>query len=290
MGMFDKIWAMRNPANNKEAKQPKAPEGLKKPETSALNRDAKGEVMGFDTSMPTLPISSVRKYLAAQHERLAKDLEDVRKSGLPSDVVEQKIGEDARQTAELKKLEDAIDKRMNEADAKEMVYAGKELSIPNPYFEMGKVGMPETAAANDNAAEEVPDIDAQRKDLAVLMQKRDELMKKRDVLMHSVKETVSLSMKQEIAGTKKYAEAVDEKAVYPNYFPENIEKANEADALRAKAAGLEQASKETRKGLSEPLREVLDQLDDVQEGIMNKQRNIEFIERKFGSADKRAAA
>jgi len=288
MGMFDKIWAMRNPANNTEAKQPKAPENLKKPETSALNRDVKGEVMGFDTSMPTLPISSVRKYLATQYERLSKDLEDARKSGLPSDVIDQKIKEDAQQTAELKKLEDAIDKRMNEPDAKEMVYAGKEVVIPNPYFEMGKVGMPETAAANDNAVEEVPDIDAQRKDLDVLMQKRDVLMKKRDVLMHSVKETVSLFMQQEIAGTKKYAEAVDEKAVYPNYFPENIEKANAADALRAKAAGLEQASKETRKG--EPLREVLDQLDDVQEEIMNKQRNIEFIEKKYGTAEKREAA
>jgi len=270
MGFFDRLMGKKQEAPKTEKKLPPAipdqREGIVKKEE---------KIIGLRPDAQYVTTKEANQFLADKFQDLSKDVDAHQKAGLPTKKLDVEY-------VELKTFREKIDARLKSPDAVSQIEAGQAVLVENPWFQ--------TESEEKKEDEEQPDIEGQRKKLDDLVKERDELIQKRDQLMVQVKKTVSTPKEWEIDSLQKHADVIDKPPVYPEYFSGTATAANTANEMRSRADKLEDVSKSQRRELSEPLREILDQLDDVEIAITAQQKNVQFLEKKYGSADQHEAA
>lgn len=277
MGMFDRF-------RGKSSAQEAAPAQTEKPKDNAI-RDAKGQIVGFE-NVPAIPLKTAREYVTAQYKALAAELEDLRNSGLPNKGA--LIEANAAKAADLKKMQDQIEAQLESPASREAAHEGKDIAIANPYFKLETVGMA-GEAANDNAAEK-PTLEDLEAELGGMKSSRDALVAKqktleaqRDEIMRGLK---GMHFGEEAVGSlsQMYKEAQPEVFGHSKEEVYGKGEVKRADELEKAAYQMSEATRQEKRdtGTSEKLREVLDQLDDVNEAVATINKNIE---RKQVNAD-----
>jgi hypothetical protein len=295
MGLFDRF---RSKASSVEVKPPV---NVEKPKDNAI-RDAKGQIVGFE-NIPAISLKTAREYVTSQYKMLAEELEDLRKSGIPN--MQPMIEANAAKAAEVKKFQDAIDATLENPTAREQIHEGRDIAVANPYFSLETVGIAPMEAANDNASEK-PSVEDLESELSGMKSSRDALVStqksleaQRDEIMRGLH---GMHAGEELTGSlsQMYKEAQPEVYGHSNEEVYGKDEVKRADDLEKSAYQMADATrqKKSETGVSEKLREVLDQLDDVTEAVATinknierKQVNVDFLRKNTAPAEsKREAA
>ena len=185
-------------------------------------------------------------------------------------------------------MQDAIDAQLESPTAREQVHEGREVGVANPYFKLETVGMT-GEAANDNAAEK-PTLEDLEAELGGMKSSRDALVAKqktleaqRDEIMRGLK---GMHFGEEAVGSlsQMYKEAQPEVFGHSKEEVYGKGEVKRADELEKSAFQMAETTRQEKRdtGVSDKLREVLDQLDDVNEAVSTINKNIE---RKQVNAD-----
>lgn len=285
MGFFDRLMGKKEAPKTEKKLPPAMPE-----QASALIRDSEGRAaLRPDTQYVTTEEASA--FIAERFKRLKDEIDDIQKSGLPEGDKRKLFKQNEEEGNRLGAFRRAVDARSKEPSAREQIYRDQKILIENPYFgQKVETARPEEKERTESREEAMEHLEELNERLADLMHSRDVLTKKRDELMKGIKETVSTPKEWQVSGLKHQAEDLQRPAIYPEYFPPDTKANRTAEEMKKKAEKLETESRGARKSMSEPLREALDELDDVQEEMSRVKRDIQFIKRKYGTGAERQAA
>lgn len=245
----------------------------------ALVKAEKGFVAALRADMQYVKASEVKKYAADRRAALVQESRDLNASGLPLSDRERGLN---KVTAELKKLDEleaAADKAIKAG--REGAYEGKEPLVENPFYqekaeELGEADIIEV----DEEATALANLEKQRTEIASLEKRKAELQKQIKQLMYKVKESTAEEdinrYMSEVA-----APAPEEPAQFPNYFGKERPYSREESLSSVK--DIEAASaREKRRDMADPLREMLDEMDEVNERLNALSRNVSAVESKYG--------
>ncbi|MFA4954094.1 MAG: hypothetical protein WC641_02185 [Patescibacteria group bacterium] len=268
MGLFDRLLGKQPAAPEKkpaaakvEQKLPPAMPG----QAEALIKEG-GRIKGLRPDMPYIKVSEAKAYVSAKRQDLIERTKLADKSGFDFKTRENYLSQVAAEGKALDEFEKRIAARV--VSGKEAAYEGKADLVENPEY---------VAAAKESSAEDLSKMQAE---LAELKQRQAELNKQREQFMNELK---GLSAEQSV-GTfyKQVEESKIPEAQFPNYFspetPQTV--AAELEASR-RDIGITEAG-EKKRAMSEPLRKLLDELDEVNEKTAALERNVNFAQRRQG--------
>lgn len=280
MGLMDKIAG----AFKGTDQTPPKPEAKKKlppalpGQREALVKDERGFVTTLRADMKLVKVSEVKKYAADRRAALVMESQDLNKSGLPLSDREKGLN---RITAELKKL-DAIEAKADEAAAagREGAYEGREPLVENPLYQEKAEEVGEADIQVDEKATALANLEKQRAEVVSLEARKADLQKQIKQMLNKVKgEVAAEDVATYIADT---AEAGMEKPQFPNYFPTDIEAANRDEQYVGEHRVEASYARDKRRNMAEPLRNLLDEMDDINEKLNSLNRNIQAAESRYG--------
>ncbi len=285
MGLFDRLMGRKAEAPKSEQKLPPAmPE-----QKSALMQDAHGAYT-LNPDAQYVTTKEAMTYVMKRFDQLKQELEDIQKSGLPESEKAQKIKANAAEGDRLKAFRERVEARTQEPQAKDQLYKEQQPLVENPNYgqkvETQTAEQKETTELHAEASQRAEQLE---EELTDLMHRRDQLVKTRDELMKSLKESPDLVKQWEISGLKAHAKVTEQPVYYPNYFPADVEKADMSNEMKERAEKLEQEERENRKKLGQPLFDALGELEDVEAKISAHKRDLKMIEMKHGGDMKEAA-
>lgn len=222
----------------------------------------KGKVTGLRPDMPYIKVSEAKAYISAKRQALIEETKMASESGLDFKARAKYLDKMSAESQALDKFEEQVIKRA--AGGKEAAYEGKEKLVENPEYKEAQADEGEVSAE-----EKKLELDKLKKRQAVLLKKRDQFMR----------ELKGLSAEQSVG---KYYKELEESKIPQAEFPHYFHK--EATSPKTRAAELAASKRDSdiseasdkKRGLSEPFREVLDELDDVKEKIAGLERDVEF--------------
>jgi hypothetical protein len=246
-----------------------------------------GRVFAIRPDEQIITTTEANHFLAVKYEELSKLFEEAiqdrdEAAGLPASVREKVFREKVSLIeAEGKRLE-LLSMEVNDAlmskEAREAVYEGAEVMVENPYFNAQVEKLAEVEAGLDTW----PDVDGKRRELTELQLTWRELTKQTDRVMANLKVTSAWG-----GARKRFSEAAAMKLEQPIHYPQileaDVEKANaRAEFLRDAKAFEEATHAEKReRGYADQLQYLLTALDDINEAIQAKTREVEFLEKMY---------
>ncbi len=274
MKSFEK--AAAQPASEKKPAEAKVERNL--PPTLPGQAEAlikvKGKVTGLRPDMPYIKVSEAKTYISAKRQALIEQTKLADKSGFDFKARAKYLDQMSAESQALDKFEEQVIKRAS--GGKEAAREGKEKLVENPEYKEAQADEGEVSAAEKKA------------ELAELKKRQAILNKQRDKFMRELK---GLSAEQDV-GTyyKKLEESKIPEAEFPHYFGKETPKTRTAELEASRRDINISEAKDKKRGLSEPFREVLDELDEVNEKIAGLERDVAFGESRRKPRSLREAA
>lgn len=269
----------------KRAKAPPTPSERR----SAVVRDKEGRVTALRADQTHVTTKEAYQYISGTYQRINEDLADLESSGLPESEKNRRRRALEAEADKLEAFQKEVDRAFETPEARDARYEGGEVLVENPMYQEEAEPL-----RDEEIIESRPDVQKAWNELKAMYAKKYELMDQRDTVMKRLKgEAIVGGWKIDVE--KAEAARTKEEVHWPDYFPRDLEKAKRHDEAkkRAEAAEKELAATKREMGFSEQLHHILTELDDVNEEILKKERDVQFLEKKYGKAapgDRREAA